>query len=66
MAFSIAFLIGRVIIGLYWLQVAYGHVFKGAGMVGYIQSKGIKSAVLSTKITARLTGRGSAWVPNRP
>ena len=24
------------------------------------------TAVLSTKITARLTGRGSAWVPNRP
>jgi len=39
---AITFLIGRVILGLYWLEVAYVHLFKSAGMIGYSQSVGMK------------------------
>jgi uncharacterized membrane protein YphA (DoxX/SURF4 family) len=59
---TIAFLIGRVILGLYWLHTAYGHIFKASGMLGYAQSKGIKSAgtaklaVIGTGILALLGG----------
>jgi uncharacterized membrane protein YphA (DoxX/SURF4 family) len=41
---AIAFLIGRIILGIYWLQTAYNHLFKSTGLIGYTQSKGIKSA----------------------
>jgi uncharacterized membrane protein YphA (DoxX/SURF4 family) len=57
-----AFLAGRVILGLYWLHAAYGHIFKVQGMVGYTQSKGVKSAarakfaVVGTGILALLGG----------
>lgn len=68
---TIAFLIGRVILGLYWLNTAYGHIFKSAGMVGYAQSKGVKSAgtakfaVVGTGILA-LLGGPSVLVGYRP
>ncbi|MGC9605175.1 MAG: DoxX family protein [Minisyncoccia bacterium] len=57
-----AFLAGRVILGLYWLHAAYGHIFKASGMVGYAQSKGVKSAagakfaVIGTGILALVGG----------
>lgn len=41
---ALAFLLGRVILGIYWLETAYKHLFKSAGLIGYTQSKGIKSA----------------------
>ena len=44
MIITAAFLIGRLILGIYWLQTAYNHLVKGAGLVGYTQSKGVKSA----------------------
>jgi putative oxidoreductase len=41
----VLFVIGRVIFGIYWLEVAYGHLFKNtAGLTGYAQSKGVKAA----------------------
>jgi uncharacterized membrane protein YphA (DoxX/SURF4 family) len=54
---ALAFLLGRIILGLYWLEVAYGHIFKSAGMVGYSQSKDMsagtaKFAVIGTGVLA--------------
>ena len=40
---ALIFLIARIVLGLYWLQVAYNHLFKSAGLVGYAQMKGVKS-----------------------
>jgi uncharacterized membrane protein YphA (DoxX/SURF4 family) len=54
-----AFLIGRVILGLYWIHAAYGHIFQSAGLSGYAQSKGVPSpraAVIGTGILALLGG----------
>ncbi|MDE2037816.1 MAG: DoxX family membrane protein [Patescibacteria group bacterium] len=56
---TIAFLIGRIIFGLYWLEVAYGHLFKSAGLIGYAQSKGVKSpklAVFGSGVLALIGG----------
>lgn len=39
---TIAFLVGRVILGLYWIEVAYNHSVKSAGLIGYTQSAGLK------------------------
>jgi putative oxidoreductase len=41
---SILFLIARVALAVYWLETAYNHLFKSAGLVGYTQSKGVTSA----------------------
>ena len=62
MTISVAFLIGRLIFGFFWLEAAYKHLFKSAGMVGYAQSKGIHSAgtakfaVFGTGILALIGG----------
>jgi putative oxidoreductase len=55
------FLIGRLIFGLYWLNAAYNHLFKSAGMIGYTQSKGMsagtaKLAVFGTGLLALIGG----------
>jgi uncharacterized membrane protein YphA (DoxX/SURF4 family) len=39
---ALAFLIGRIVLGLYWLETAYNHTIKSAGPIGYAQSVGIK------------------------
>ena len=39
---ALAFLIGRIVLGLYWLETAYNHTVKSAGLIGYAQSVGIK------------------------
>ena len=44
------FLIGRVILGLYWLMVAYTHTVTSAGLVGYAQSVGMKSGAAKTAV----------------
>jgi uncharacterized membrane protein YphA (DoxX/SURF4 family) len=44
---ALAFLIGRIIVGVYFLMNAYNHLFKGAHMVGYAASKGVKSPKLA-------------------
>jgi uncharacterized membrane protein YphA (DoxX/SURF4 family) len=56
---SIAFLIARIVLGAYWLQVAYNHIFKSAGLIGYAQMKGVKQAkvaVIGSGILALLGG----------
>ncbi len=59
---AIAFLIARIILGLYWLEAAYNHIFKSAGLVGYTQSKGVssvgtaKAAVIGTGLLALFGG----------
>lgn len=59
---ALAFLLGRVILGIYWLETAYNHLFKSAGLIGYTQSKGIakastaKLAVFGTGILALIGG----------
>ena len=40
---ALLFLIGRIILGVYFLEAAYNHLFKSAGLVGYAQSKGMSS-----------------------
>jgi uncharacterized membrane protein YphA (DoxX/SURF4 family) len=55
----IAFLIARIVLGAYWLQVAYNHIFKSAGLVGYAGMKGVKqakAAVIGTGVLALLGG----------
>jgi len=44
---ALVFLLARIVLGLYWLQTAYTHLFKSAGLIGYAQSKGVKSAKLA-------------------
>lgn len=44
---SIALLFGRIIFGIYWINTAYGHLWKAGGLVGYTQSKGVKSASMA-------------------
>jgi uncharacterized membrane protein YphA (DoxX/SURF4 family) len=57
----IAFFIGRVIFGLYWLQAAYNH-FKNVGMLsGYAASKGVpmaKAGVIVSGVLALIGGLG--------
>lgn len=38
-----AFLVGRIIFGLYWLMSAWGHLAHPSHSVGYAQSKGVPS-----------------------
>jgi putative oxidoreductase len=40
---AIAFLVGQVIVGLYFLMNAYSHIVKGSHMTGYAASKGVPS-----------------------
>ena len=52
-------MIGRVLFGFYWLQVAYNHLKHSAMLAGYAQSKGVKSskaAVIGSGIMALLGG----------
>lgn len=44
---AIIFLIGRLIVGFYFLESAYNHLVKGGGMLGYAASKGLKSPKLA-------------------
>ena len=53
------FLLGRIIFGLYWLDTAYKHTIKSAGLIGYAQSRGVKSpkvAVYGTGVLALIGG----------
>jgi uncharacterized membrane protein YphA (DoxX/SURF4 family) len=56
---ALAFLLARIVLGLYWLQTAYTHLFKSAGLIGYAQSKGVKSAkwaVMGSGVLALIGG----------
>ncbi len=58
---ALAFLIGRIILGLYWLETAYNHTVKSAGLIGWSQSLGMKPgtaklAVWGTGILALIGG----------
>ncbi|MFZ2149606.1 MAG: DoxX family membrane protein [Minisyncoccia bacterium] len=55
------FLLGRVIVGGFFLHNAYGHFKNVAGMTGYAQSKGMpmpKAAVILSGIMMLLGGLG--------
>lgn len=59
MTLAIIFMIGRIVFGLYWLQIAYNHLFHSASLIGYAQSKGVKAAktaVVGSGIMALLGG----------
>ena len=43
----IAFLIGRVIVALYFLESAWNHLAHSGHMIGYAQSKGVPSPKLA-------------------
>ncbi|HVU06839.1 MAG TPA: DoxX family membrane protein [Candidatus Paceibacterota bacterium] len=49
---TVAFTLGRIIVGLYFLINAYNHVIKGSHMVGYAASKGVPAPKLA------ITGSG--------
>lgn len=49
---SIAFLVGRIIVGVYFLYNAKNHLLNGSHMVSYASSKGVKSPKLA------ITGSG--------
>lgn len=54
-----AFLIGRIIFGVYWLMSAYEHLFRHGNMISYAESKGIKSpkfAIVGSGILLLLGG----------
>ena len=56
---ALVFLIARIVLGLYWLETAYHHIFKSAGLVGYAQMKGVKwpkTAVIGSGVLALLGG----------
>jgi len=58
-ALNILFLIGRVIVGGYFLMAAYNHFTRSGMMAGYAQSKGTpapKLAVLGTGVLLLLGG----------
>jgi uncharacterized membrane protein YphA (DoxX/SURF4 family) len=42
------FLIGRIVLGLFYLFNATNHIFKLKAMAGYAQSKGVPSPTLTT------------------
>ncbi len=44
---GLAFLIGRIIVGIYFLMSAYGHIFKSGHMVGYAASKKVPAPKLA-------------------
>lgn len=44
---ALAFIVGRIIFAVYFLNSAYAHLFKSGGLVGYAGSKGVKSAKLA-------------------
>ena len=50
----ILFLLGRLIFGAYWLMTAYRHLIKGASMIGYAQSQGVRQAKLAVYGTGML------------
>ena len=56
---ALIFLIARIVLGIYWLEVAYKHILKPGGLIGYAQMKGVKFAkfaVIGTGILAMLGG----------
>ncbi|HTK33588.1 MAG TPA: DoxX family protein [Candidatus Paceibacterota bacterium] len=56
---ALVFLIARIVLGLYWLETAYNHLVKSAGLIGYAQMKGVKSpkvAIIGSGILALLGG----------
>ena len=55
------FVLGRFILGVYFLQNAYNHFKNTAGLTGYAQSKGVpspKASVLVTGVMMLLGGLG--------
>jgi putative oxidoreductase len=56
---GLAFLVGRIIVGVYFLMAAYGHIVKGSHMVGYAASKGVphpKVAIMGSGILVLVGG----------
>lgn len=58
---NILYLIGRIIVGLYFITHGYAHIKHKAAMIGYAQSRGMKMApnmVLVSGIGIMLAGAG--------
>lgn len=54
MAYEVVFLIGRILIGGFFLMMGMNHFFKNKMMSGYAQSKGVPFPKLSVIITGIL------------
>lgn len=58
---NILYLIGRIVVGLYFISHGYSHIKHKAGMIGYAQSRGMKMApqlVLISGVGIMLAGAG--------
>jgi len=54
MAFEIAFLIGRVIVGLYYIMSGFNHFSKKEMMTGYVKSKNVPLPGLAVIVSGLL------------
>ena len=50
MAYEIAFLIGRILVGVYFLMMGANHFMKREMMVGYSKSKGVPMAGVAVPV----------------
>lgn len=58
---DILYLVGRLIVGAYFISHGYSHIKHRAGLIGYAQSRGMKTAptlVLISGIGIMLAGAG--------
>lgn len=51
---DIAFLIGRIIVGLYWIYSGYSHFAGAKNMIPYAKMKGVPLAELAVPVTGVL------------
>jgi putative oxidoreductase len=56
---DLAFLIGRIILGAFYLYYAQNHFKNGAMMAGYAASKGVPSAALAVQATGVMMALGA-------
>ncbi len=54
MAFEIAFLIGRILVGLYYIMSGYNHFSKREMTAGYAKSKGVPMPRIAVPLTGLL------------
>ena len=54
MAYEILFLIGRIIVGLYFIMNGFNHFAKMKMMIGYAKSKNVPLAKLAVPVTGLL------------
>jgi uncharacterized membrane protein YphA (DoxX/SURF4 family) len=59
---EIAFFIGRVLVGFFFIENAFGHLFKNSGTVGYAASKGVPLPKVAVPVTGLMLLAGGLSV----